>query len=77
MHTWVHNTSKCSGEAGERISIKTNTGPLFYHIDSLRARGEWQIRQDDLDSGSLSRCQAKDSSLSSRELDRLMRADIK
>lgn len=53
---------------------------LFYrvpHIDCLRAKGEWQIRPDDLDSGSLSRCQAKDSSLSSQKLDRLMRAKVK
>lgn len=56
------------------------TGPPFYHfphIDCLRARDEWQMRQEDLDSGSLSRCHAMDSSLSSQELDRLMRAEIK
>lgn len=28
MRTWIYNTSKCGEEAGERIRIKTHTGPL-------------------------------------------------
>lgn len=36
MHTWIHNTPTCGAEAGERIRIKTHTSqssvlPLPHH----------------------------------------------
>lgn len=78
MCTRIFNTFKC-GDTTERVRKKTYTGPLFYLFPRTarpRARNKWQIRQDDLYSGRLSRCQGKNSSLSSRELDRLMSARI-
>lgn len=51
--------------------------PSIPPIYCLRAVGdEWQIRRDDLESESASRWQTRNSSLSSQELDRLMRVKI-
>lgn len=78
MCTRIFITFKCRDTA-ERVRKKTYTGPLFYLFPCAacpRARNKWQIKQDDLYSGRLSRCQGKNSPLSSREPDRLMSTRI-
>lgn len=59
------------------IHYSAGLSPPPHPIYCLRAMGdEWQIRRDDLESESASRWQTRNSSLSSQELDRLMRVKI-